>query len=464
MFVRRLVVLAVLLVVCGGTEARTRALAPSAGDTFAPSFPRPNFIVILTDDQRADTLSFMPLLQQRLVQRGITFRNSFVTTALCCPSRASLLTGRYAHNHGVLFNKPPHGGVEAFDDSSTLATWLSDAGYETALVGKYLNRYAPDNQDFDFSYVPPGWSRWFGYGGFYYDYFLNDDGTVRHFGTSPADYSTDVLREHAVEFVEQAQAPFFLLFAPYAPHGSDKPSTGDPTPVPPPAAGTCADPELPNPPSMNPNLTADDFVWMRRWRSRYLCSLQGVDRAVAEILDAIPPDEFDETVVIFTSDNGFAFGEHRRTTGKSCQYEECLRVPLVISYPALTNEPREETRIALNIDLAPTILELAGIASVPGPIDGLSLAPLLTGQRVQWRKDFLFEHYTPSLNAMTAGVRGVRYKLVDRLQLPDELYDLRYDPYEINNVFRHPAYRGVRQDLRKRLAELRNWPAPPPPP
>ena len=418
-------------------------------------FPRPNFIVILTDDQRWDTLQFMPHVRERLVQHGITFRNSFVTTALCCPSRASLLTGQYPHNHGVLNIRPPKGGVEAFDPSSTLATWLTDAGYETALVGKYLNRYDVTNQNIDFATVPPGWSRWFAYSGFYYDYSINDNGTVRHFGTNPEDYSTDVFRDVAVDFVQQADKPFFLLFTPYAPHGSDKWNGGDPTPIPAPAdEALCPHQELPRPPSLNPNLSDEDAESLRRWRERAICSLTGVDRAVDAILSAIPVDEYDNTVVLFSSDNGFAYGEHGRKNGKSCQYEECLRVPLIVSYPGLITAPRTEPRMVLNIDYAPTIAELAGIEPENVRIDGTSFVPLLTHRKVPWRKDFLFENYYPAADVMTYGVRSARYKYVDRVFQPDELYDLRFDRYEVTNVFKDRLYRQERLAMQARLQEL----------
>lgn len=418
-------------------------------------FPRPNFIVILTDDQRSDTLQFMPRVRARLAQRGITFRNAFVTTALCCPSRASLLTGQYAHNHGVLNIRPPKGGVEAFDPSSTLATWLQDAGYETALVGKYLNRYDVTNPNIDFATVPPGWSRWFAYSGFYYEYSINDNGTVRYFGSDPADYSTDVFRDAAVEFVQNAEKPFFLLFTPYAPHGSDKWNGGDPTPIPAPAdEASCRTLPLPRPPSLNPNLSDEDAEVLRRWRERAMCSLTAVDRAVDAILDAVPADEYEDTVVIFSSDNGFAYGEHGRKNGKSCQYEECLRVPLIVSYPGLVTAPRTEPRIVLNIDFAPTIAELAGVEPQGVRIDGRSFAPLLTRRRVPWRKDFLFENYYPAKDVMTYGVRSGRYKYVDRVFQPDELFDLRFDRHEVTNVFKDRLYRRERLAMQARLHEL----------
>lgn len=430
------------------------ARAGSTGGEQQP-FPRPNIIVILTDDQRSDTLQFMPLLQQRLVQHGVTFRNAFVTTALCCPSRASLLTGQYPHNHGVLDIRPPKGGVEAFDPSSTLATWLTAAGYETALVGKYLNRYDVTNPNIDFAAVPPGWSRWFAYSGFYYDYSINDNGTVRHYGSDPDDYSTDVFRDVAVDFVQHADRPFFLLFTPYAPHGSDRWNAGDPTPIPAPAdEALCPHRDLPRPPSLNPDLSDEDAESLRRWRERAICSLTGVDRAVEAILSAVPADEYDDTVVIFSSDNGFAYGEHGRKNGKSCQYEECLRVPLVVSYPGLITSPRTEPRMALNIDFAPTIAELAGITPQGVRIDGTSLVPLLAGRKVPWRKDFLFENYYAAQDVMTYGVRSARYKYVDRVFQRDELYDLRFDRFEVTNVFKDPLYRKERLAMMARLQEL----------
>jgi N-acetylglucosamine-6-sulfatase len=178
---------------------------------------RPNIVFIVTDDQRWDTVSAMPQVTESLVGHGVTFSNGFVVNSLCCPSRASILTGRYSHSTRVYDTTPPLGGFVSFDDRSTVATWLHRAGYRTALVGKYLNGYVGRRS----RYVPPGWDRWFAMSfnlqrlG-YYGYKLNIDG---HLDAQVRDvYSTDLLASAAVRFIRRAPSPFFLYFAPFAPH------------------------------------------------------------------------------------------------------------------------------------------------------------------------------------------------------------------------------------------------------
>ena len=180
----------------------------------------------MTDDQRYDTLWAMPEVRQRLIRPGIPFRNAFVVNPLCCPSRASILTGQYSHTTGVYRNVGEYGGFDAFRDDSTIATWLQGADYRTALIGKYLNGYA------DTEYIPPGWDRWAALEhapGYYYDYILNLDGELIRYGASPNDYSTDVLADLAVSFIEETEGPLLLYFAPHAPHGPPEPVPGHET-------------------------------------------------------------------------------------------------------------------------------------------------------------------------------------------------------------------------------------------
>ena len=201
---------------------------------------RPNIVFILTDDQRWDTLKWLPSVQA-LAAHGVEFTNAFVTTSLCCPSRTSILTGQYSHTTGVYSNVPPDGGAPSFDDSSTLATWLHDGGYETALIGKYLNSYdlLPKG------YIPPGWDEWDVISNLrealhYYDYKMNQNGSYVNYGRAPYDYATTVRTELALRFLRTVNAPFFLYFAPNAPHEPSLPAPGDGVPV------TELPPERPN--------------------------------------------------------------------------------------------------------------------------------------------------------------------------------------------------------------------------
>src|SRR3990170_6725693 len=186
---------------------------PASAQTTAP----PSIVLVVTDDQRWDTLWAMPSVEADLVDNGVVFSNGFVVNPLCCPSRASILTGRYSHGTGVYTNTSPDGGFSLFDDDSTVATWLDAAGYRTALVGKYLNGY-------DGVTIPPGWDHWVAFSGnqgSYYDYSLNVDGALEPHGSAPEDYSTDVLATHAESFIlgVPAEEPVLLYMTPYAPHG-----------------------------------------------------------------------------------------------------------------------------------------------------------------------------------------------------------------------------------------------------
>ena len=398
---------------------------------------RPNFVVIVTDDQRWDTLDVMPAVQRLLVAGGVTFRNAFATTPSCCPSRVSILTGQYSHHTGVFDGSSGNapGGAPAFEDGSSLATWLDDAGYRTGLVGKYLNDYAALPE----GYVPPGWDEWFAIAQpppqiRYYDYELNENGTIVPYGDAPSDYSTSVLREKAVRFVE-AEGPFFLYFAPIAPHQPSIPAPED--------VGTEIDAAWDPPPSFDEADVSDkpgggwagrDPATVRAIRDDMLRSLLAVDRAIQAIVEAVSvAGSMDETYLLLTSDNGFLWGEHR-LTGKVWPYEESIRVPLVIRPPG-RRDARIVDEFALNIDIAPTIAELAGIE--PGlPPDGVSLVPFLEGDPGPSRDRFVveFHGFAPGVPPYVA-VRTERHLYVEYRNGWRELYDLRVDPHQLRNLF-----------------------------
>src|SRR5438132_12469006 len=187
---------------------------------------KPSIVLILTDDQTWNSLRATPVGRRELIGHGVKFTNAFVVNSLCCPSRASILTGQYSHTTGVYANHGPHGGFEAFrpHERSTIATWLHSVGYRTALVGKYLNSYEQAGLA---GHIPPGWDRWAAFSDsndLYYDYRLFVNGRIRHYGHSPADYSTDVLRRYAVRFIRRSRGPLFLYFAPFAPHAPFTPA------------------------------------------------------------------------------------------------------------------------------------------------------------------------------------------------------------------------------------------------
>jgi N-acetylglucosamine-6-sulfatase len=421
--------IAVVLVVAVGS---TIVWATGRG---ADDDERPNIVLILADDQRWDTLSSMPAVERRLVQGGVTFRNAFTTTPSCCPARVSVLTGQYSHTTGVLDGSTANapGGAPAFDDGSSLATWLDDAGYRTGMVGKYLNDYG----ELPAGYVPPGWDEWFALADRapqirYYDYRLNENGKLVPYGDDPADYSTRVLTRKAVEFVS-GDAPFFLYLAPIAPHPPSEPDPAD-------VAATV--PAWSPPPSFDEADVSDkpgrairpvDRAEVAATREDMLRSLRGVDRAVDAVAAAVDAAGLsDETYFLYTSDNGFLWGEHRRT-GKVWPYEESIRVPLVIRPPG-ASPTRAVDGLALNIDVAPTIAELAGVeAGLPS--EGTSLVPLLTDPDREPRDRFVIEFlgFAPGVPPYV-GVRTERFVYVEYRGGARELYDLGADPYQLDNL------------------------------
>jgi N-acetylglucosamine-6-sulfatase len=399
----------------------------------------------------------MPTVQSELVGRGVTFQNGFVTNPLCCPSRASVLTGAYSHTNGVYTNGGFMGGFGSFRDESTVATWLDDAGYATALVGKYLNGYPG-------SYVPPGWDRWvaFTQSG-YYRYGFNVDGEDFPLAEQTT-YSTDFLAQEAVSFLQSAARPFFLYFAPYAPHSAATPAERHKS----------AFSDLPawRPPSYNEQDVSDKPRWVRAiprfsaakraridaFRLRQLRSLLAVDEALASILQTLSESgELANTIIVYVSDNGLLWGEHR-LGGKIYPYEESIRTPFVVRYDALVGTARTETRPVLGIDVAPTFAALAGVTA-PGS-DGSSILPLLTGAAgATWRSRFLVESLGSAPPPYCA-MRTLRHLFVTYSTGDRELYDLAVDPHQLRNLAGEPNSGGTIFRLRKGLARLCN---PPPP-
>jgi arylsulfatase A-like enzyme len=417
----------------------------------------PDVVLILTDDQRADTLWAMPKVRSTLVDQGITFPNGFVVNPLCCPSRASILTGNYSHTTGVYRNSQPHGGFSSFDDRSTLATWLHGVGYRTALVGKYLNGYRGQ-------YVPTGWDHWFvTFGGSrYFDYTINADGESRKASSDPSEYSTDILATDATQFIRSTEPdrPLFLLFAPHAPHSPATAGPMDAESFPELAAWrpeSYDEADVSDKPGyirQQERLSASARAKVDRFRADQYRSLLSVDRAVAHLIETLDETgRLSRTFLVFTSDNGMLWGEHRWNT-KIVPYEESIRVPYVVRFDPLGGRARIDERFVLNIDLAPTFAALAGVAN-PGS-DGESLLPLLRGAETSWRVDFLVEHmglHRPQVPTYYA-VRSDPYVYVRYGTGETELYDLRMDPLQLDNRARGPGYDRIKGTMRRRLEEL----------
>lgn len=432
--------------------------APTAG---AVGDDRANVIVIVADDQRWDSLWAMPNVRELLGAHGVTFTNAFVSNPVCCPSRASILTGTYSHTNGVWTNRPSDGGFAAFDESSTLGTWLQGAGYRTGLLGKYLNGYFGPGRE---GYVPAGWDRWWSFvRSGYFDYSVNDDGLLRSYGSAESDYVTDAMADEAVDFIRSSDAPFFLFLTPKAPHLPAVPA--------PRHADALVGLDPGRPPAWNEDDVRDKPRWVRkidalddeksaRLDAKHLDmlrSLLALDDAVARIVDVLEQQhELDRTMIVFTSDNGYSWGEHRWDR-KSAPYEEVIRVPLVIRYDPLTSGT-EESRFALNVDVASTIAEVAGIEA-PGA-EGASLVPLLRGDPdVEWRKDFLLEHVGGRVPTY-CGVRSPRFTYVYYATGEEELYDLASDPHQLDNLAARDGHSRRRARRMDRLRELCTTPPP----
>jgi N-acetylglucosamine-6-sulfatase len=458
------------LALCLGSMPRA-ALADAA---------RPNVVLIVTDDEDLAAHAFMPKTRALIEDQGATFANYFISYPWCCPSRASILRGQYAHNTNIVGNEPPWGGYETFHglglEQSTLATWLQAAGYRTAMIGKYLNRYVPEKDG-----VPPGWDEWAVGGNAHasYDYVLNENGRAVQYGSRPEDYLNDVLTGKATEVIRASAAtgaPFFLYVLPFNPHS---PSVAAPR-----HEGMFADAQLPRTPSFDeadvsdkpafirdlPPLTDKQIDYLTYEYRRRIASLQGIDDMVESIVGTLrDTGQLDDTYVIYSSDNGFHMGAHRLIAGKDTAYEEDIRVPMVMRGPGIRPGSRIEAMVG-NIDLAPTIAAIAGIQP-PDFVDGRSFLPLLGDPDQPWREAFLIERrrleeqlvrqskdsrLTPEELERTAVFNGIR--TADSIYVEygtgeRELYDLRADPFQLDNRIDQtdPALLAV---LEERLAAL----------
>ena len=429
----------------------------------AHSTSLPNVVLILTDDQRSGTLWTMPNVAQEITAQGVTFSNYFDPDSECCPARASILSGQYAHTNGVYRNNPPNGGFASFRDATTIATRLHTAGYRTALIGKYLNGYTSGR------YIPPGWDRWYAFTSpGYYSWKISDQGTIK----SETTYSTDTLTDQAISFINSTPRgrPLFLDLAIFAPHGEGKRKP----PVPRKDDDGKYDGIAPSrPPSFNEADVSDKppFIqsvplWDSRqiasddlFRQKQLESLISVDRDVDILMTALSDaGRLANTIVVFASDNGYLWGEHR-WRGKNVTYEESIRLPLIIRYDPLTQAVAGSTNSSLvvNIDLTRTFADLAG-ASTDG-MEGLSLVPLLGQRPTPWRDAFVLEHLAQSAPTY-CGARDEQFAYTQYQDGFEELYDLDADPYELQNVASDASY-ATDLDHMRTLAHTLCSPVPP---
>ncbi|CAN5474523.1 sulfatase [soil metagenome] len=438
---------------------------------------RPNVVVIMTDDQN-NTMEGLPFTQRALGATGTNFRNSYVSFPLCCPSRATFLTGQYSHNHGVFSTELPN-GYNGLNHANTLPGWLRTSGYRTAMVGKYLNGYGIDygidEPVADAREIPPGWAEWYGLTGGLeqrrYKYKLNEQGKIRFYKRGARNYVTDVLASKAVDFVKRRARfpkPFFLWFNPTAPHGEAgvfPGATRDPQPAPR-HLGRYEFAQAPRTPNFNeadvsdkpnsvagaPKLDAGDIADVDRRERGRLESLLAVDDAVKRIVGKLRKSkDMRKTYIVFTSDNGLLLGSHRLRF-KNYIYEETTRVPLIVSGPKF---PRGATRDQLvsNVDLAPTIAQLAKVA--PGlTTDGRSLVPVARNPGFGTGREILFES---TINGGSLGIRsGPWVYLYNGPDETPELYNLNSDPFQVNSLHANPAYASLRNQLAAKVSLYRN--------
>lgn len=459
----------------------------AASPPVAPAVPTtaPNIVLILTDDQdgQPDIMNAMPNLQTLLAARGMRFDNFYAPVPLCCPARAILLLGQYAHNSQMLHNLMPIGGFQRFFDlgleNTTIATALDAAGYRTALIGKYLNDYPNAHAP---THIPPGWDEWFvpitnsAYSSF--NYAVNDNGVIVSYGSAPGDHISDVITAEALDFIERASAaspgaPFFVQLSYYAPHNPATPA--------PRHAQMFPGALTPQPPSFNESdmsdkptfmqstllLGASEIASMNAFRRKQLQSMQAVDEGIAQVVQRLQTlGRLDNTYIIFTSDNGLHAGQHRLSMGKGSPFEEDVKAPLLVRGPGVpAGVARSE--LASMVDIVPTLADLGG-ANMALTVDGRSLVPLLHSSAPPsvWRKTLLLEHWPPPaallsdphpnaeppdpgdwqlpgwLESADADLdslptpdwlvlRSGAYKYVRRPGLSRELYDIANDRYEL---------------------------------
>ncbi len=501
------------------SAARVPAAAPASLALTAAAGGRPNIVTVMADDMRVDDLRYMPAVRRLVAGTGLRYRNSFSPDPLCCPARASFLTGLYSHNHGVLSHEVPW-GFAAFDDHASIATALQGSGYRTAFVGKYLNGYGSQPSrvtgESSFRYVPAGWTDWYAAVSRPEDSGFDSGGTYNYFNTlfnvngtiddsQAGRYQTSVLGGFARALVtrySQRRAPFFLYLSSVAPHHGTPREPDDPVDVPSSQGGTVrlVTPARPSwvkgrfdaaisrapgvpldggpaeanntdkPRSMRSlrEPSPEELTGMRDAARQRAESLYVLDGQIARLVATLKrTGEWRNTVFMFTSDNGYFLGEHRVRQGKIKAYEPSLRVPFVITGPGIPRGTRFDP--VSTVDVSATIAELAG-AHMPYRPDGRSIVASFQADRgwtvpvvTEGHEDNMLFPSDPALMAAgfhdgrtTSGLRTPRYKFVRYSNGDVELYDLDRDPTELRNVAAVDRYADTRTLLQRMWVRLRD--------
>jgi len=440
------------------------ALSPVVAQALEAVKPeaRPNFLFVLIDDLRYDLVGCTghPYAKtpniDRIAKNGVKFANAFVTTSLCSPSRASFLSGKYVHTHGVWNN------VQRIELDPAIDTWpklLRKAGYDTAFIGKWHQGKG--------SYPRPGFNHWVSFDGqgVYMNPDINIDGKMRKMDGA---YITDVLNDAAMEWLRKDRtSPFCLYLSHKAIHEPFRPAERH--------KDLYIGQKAHHPPSFNDNLEGKP-VWLKKtakvvapdkqkvlenWEEQtrmQLRTLAAVDEGLGKILDYLAQaGKLDDTVIAFAGDNGFYQGEHGLGDKRSA-YEESMRIPLLMSYPKMAKPGGTIKEMVLNIDVAPTMLDLAGV-KIPEGMQGKSMVPLLKGKRAEWRKSFLYEYMQEKRYPQTPNTLAVRTDRWKYIRYPgaddiEELYDLKNDPYELKNLASDPAHSSALAEMKKEMDKL----------
>lgn len=435
------------------------------GPCVVPTATAMSVLVVLTDDQRWDSTWAMPKLERLLNRRGVVFQNAFVSTPLCAPTRSSILSGGFSSsNTGVLQVTGAMGGSRVFrpQDFDTIATALRNVGYKTMFAGgKYINGYASP-------YIPPGWDRfvvnnegplngdWFNY-----DVTTGSSGSTPSIGevvTVKNDYVTNYHRDQVLDFLDglKPAQPFLAYFSAYAPHGPAVPDTVDANLYPDyvyrdRAYGESDLSDKPDWVANTPVLTPAEVAVKDEFYRDQLRSLAAVDRALAAFIRKLEQlGRLNNTVIIFASDNGYLWGEHG-LHGKQKAYEESIRVPLTVYMPGVAPR-RERSLVSVDLDIAPTILDLAGVDAAT---DGLSLLPLLKDPAAAWRGSLVFQSWGTGAASSWSAIRTQSWKLIENVFGDVELYDLKIDPFEMESQHANPRFAGRLTDLTNQLTSMR---------
>ena len=428
----------------------------------------PNVVVVVTDDQHPAAGDLAMKNLARIAERGVRFANAFATNPLCDPSRASLLTGNNPAKHGVLANTvlDKSGKIRHADHSPTIGSWFRDAGYQTGMIGKYAARYSATP-----SFVPAAaWDEWRVFtkaSPNFFDYELNENGKIVHYGNSDQDYSTDVIAKHSRNFINKnADRPFLLYFAPFAPHSPSQPA--------PRHAGAFSGMKAWRPPSWGEKDLSKKPGWLRFFAKKLhklpdhdgkvqdqLESLLTVDEVIAAMVSQLDTlGILDNTILVVTADHGLVWGEHR-WVGKEVPYEESIRIPLSINYPVTIIGGQIRNEIVANIDVAPTLAALSGI-QLGDDLDGRTLTDLIDDiapalskeEQIEWRSELVIRNNMKRLTVPRWSLlRTDRWKFVS-YGYYKELYDLETDPYELDNKATNPDYAERKRSMAGRLKQL----------